>query len=283
MLTNPQTAETSAIKTFDYEGTPVSFAKGENTMVNATEMAKPFGKATKDWLKSQAAKEFISALSAERRILPSQLVIVRKGNSGAFEQGTWMHEDVAIEFARWLSPKFAIWCNDRIKDLARDGVAVISDDDAVIAHAMQVLQKRLDAKTQQVQILEGENEHLQLENAKMAPKAQYTDEVLQSTSTITFTEAAKELNFRSVNALMTSLRNDRIVFKQGDRYIPYADYSGLGLFASRTHRFYHRDGRPDVSVMTVVTQKGRMFLHEHFGVGMGPVDFTDVKMEGAAL
>lgn len=33
-----------------------------------------------------------------------------------------MHEDVALEFARWLSPQFAIWCNDRIKELFKEGV-----------------------------------------------------------------------------------------------------------------------------------------------------------------
>lgn len=32
-----------------------------------------------------------------------------------------MHEDVALEFARWLSPAFAIWCNDRIKELLMKG------------------------------------------------------------------------------------------------------------------------------------------------------------------
>ena len=32
-----------------------------------------------------------------------------------------MHEDVALEFARWLSPAFAIWCNDRIKELLLNG------------------------------------------------------------------------------------------------------------------------------------------------------------------
>lgn len=32
-----------------------------------------------------------------------------------------MHEDVALEFARWLSPMFAIWCNDRIKELLTKG------------------------------------------------------------------------------------------------------------------------------------------------------------------
>ena len=32
-----------------------------------------------------------------------------------------MHEDVAIEFARWLSPAFSIWCNDKIKELLTTG------------------------------------------------------------------------------------------------------------------------------------------------------------------
>ena len=33
-----------------------------------------------------------------------------------------MLEDVALEFARWLSPEFAIWCNDRVKELLVNGV-----------------------------------------------------------------------------------------------------------------------------------------------------------------
>ena len=81
--------------------------------VNATQMAKPFGKSAKDWLKTQAAKEFIVSLSEVKKILSADLVKVVYGDNG----GTWMHEDVALEFARWLSPKFAIWCNDRIKEL----------------------------------------------------------------------------------------------------------------------------------------------------------------------
>lgn len=31
--------------------------------------------------------------------------------NGGQIQGTWMHEDVALEFARWLNPAFAIWCH----------------------------------------------------------------------------------------------------------------------------------------------------------------------------
>lgn len=44
-----------------------------------------------------------------------------------------MHEDVALEFARWLSPEFAIWCNDRIKDLFRQGVAVTDSTERLLA------------------------------------------------------------------------------------------------------------------------------------------------------
>lgn len=93
-----------------YDDTPINFTKGRDVMVNATDMAKPFGKVPKDWLRTQPAKEFISSLASVRQICPSQLVTTIKGNSSKFEQGTWMHEDVALEFARWLSPEFAIWC-----------------------------------------------------------------------------------------------------------------------------------------------------------------------------
>lgn len=89
-------------KTYDYEGNSITFRRGDAVMVSATEMAKPFGKTTKDWLRNQSTQEFISTLSAVRQILPTDLVVIKQGGNG--EQGTWFHEDVAMEFARWLSP-----------------------------------------------------------------------------------------------------------------------------------------------------------------------------------
>ena len=105
----------NALTTFSYAGSKITFANESGVRVNATQMAKPFGKTPKDWLRTDAAKEFIATLSAVRQICLTGLVIKKQGGNG--EQGTWMHEDVALEFARWLSPKFAIWCNDRIKEL----------------------------------------------------------------------------------------------------------------------------------------------------------------------
>lgn len=58
-------------------------------------MAKKFGKQPSDWTKTKASKEFIKELSTARKISrPSDLLKVTNGDNG----GTWMHEDVAIEF-----------------------------------------------------------------------------------------------------------------------------------------------------------------------------------------
>lgn len=92
-----------------YHGNPITFLSEDNLMINATEMAKPFGKQAVDWLKTQSSKEFIGEYSKLKNIGLADLVKVTRGGN---KPGTWMHEDVALEFARWLSPKFAIWCED---------------------------------------------------------------------------------------------------------------------------------------------------------------------------
>ena len=108
---------------FQYNGTPITFQIGGTLMVNATQMAKPFGKQPIFWLNNQSTKEFLSQLSELRNLSSADLVRVTKGGNDKKLQGTWMHEDVALEFARWLSPAFAIWCNDRIKELLLIGTA----------------------------------------------------------------------------------------------------------------------------------------------------------------
>lgn len=85
---------------FQYNGSPITFQKGDSVMVNATEMAKPFGKRCNDFLSTKQTKELISSLSAKTGIFATGLVTV---NQGGNNQGTWMHEDVALEFLSTLS------------------------------------------------------------------------------------------------------------------------------------------------------------------------------------
>ena len=112
---------------FQYNGSPITFQIGKATMVNATEMAKPFGKFPWKWLELPSTKEYIRALSENRSLAYNQLVVSVKGGNDTSKRGNWFHEDVALEFARWLSPAFAIWCNDRIKELILNGHVSMCD------------------------------------------------------------------------------------------------------------------------------------------------------------
>ena len=110
------------VKIFEYNGTPVKFSTDNESfvMINATEMAKKFGKRAFDWLKIDSTKSFLEAIAETKKIVSADLVVVRRGGNEKDSQGTWMHEDVAFEFARWLDPKFGAWCNDVVKDLIRN-------------------------------------------------------------------------------------------------------------------------------------------------------------------
>ncbi len=182
---------TSIIK-FDYNGTIIHFSKGDNVMVNATEMAKPFGKLVGDWLRLKTTTEFADALSADMQIPISALIQVVKGGNN--EQGTWMHEDVALEFARWLSPAFAIWCNKRIKELLQYGMTatqptleqMINNPDLVISLATQLKSEREEKKR-----IETENLYLKEQNEAQRPAVIFTESVKVSSTNILIEDLAK--------------------------------------------------------------------------------------------
>ena len=117
----------SKLAIYAYEGSNVTFSNGDNVMVNATQMAKAFGKRPNDWLRSEQAQRMIEAISASQKCEPTDLVIVKNGGS---DYGTWFHEDVALVFAQWLSPDFYVWCNNRIKELIKNGVSDIRETPA---------------------------------------------------------------------------------------------------------------------------------------------------------
>lgn len=109
------------VQSFNFGNIAVSFR--EDGYLNATQIAAHFGKLPKDYLKTEQTQQYISALaeslSERTKILTdeNQIVIVKKGNSKNFTQGTWLHPKLAIHFARWLNPKFAVWCDEQIEIL----------------------------------------------------------------------------------------------------------------------------------------------------------------------
>ncbi len=263
------------IRIFQYNGSDITFNSGSTVMVNATQMTKPFGKRPAKWLELPSTKEFLSKLSEVRK---SDITFVHtaKGNSQQFAQGTWMHEDVALEFARWLSPEFAIWCNDRIKELLRHGMtatpqtidAIIADPAAGI-RLLQALQQERDERqrlqqenAEQAATLEQRRHTIALQTAqlqKSAPKVNYYDQTLLSTSTLTMTQVAKSLGL-NVDELTSRLKTAGIIYRQSGQWLLKDPYCRWELHKTRTANYTRSDGQPASNLYTVWTERGRRFI-----------------------
>ena len=229
-------------------------------MVNAAEMAKPFGKSATHWLRNKSTEEFIKELSKLRNRNLADLVQVTYGGDNP---GTWMHEDVALEFARWLSPSFAIWCNDHIKELLTTGVTTATDDDAAIAHAMEILNRRLEQAKAEKQLLEAKAHEQERVIQEQAPKVEYFDDVLNSTSTYTATQIAKEFGW-GAETLNRKLHEKGVQYKQSGQWLLYAKYQDKGYTRTVTRSYTGTSGKIHTSQQTVWTEPGRHFIHSLF-------------------
>lgn len=102
-----------------FEENPVTFAleKNNGMMINATEMAKPFGKKVEAFMRNEDTIQFVNeALKSENsRFLgitdESDLIHSRQKN------GTWMHRILALKFAAWLNPSFELWVYSTIENI----------------------------------------------------------------------------------------------------------------------------------------------------------------------
>lgn len=98
------------IMKFKFNETEVEFLpSSENVMVNATQMAKIFGKKVENFTRIDDTKDFINEClkNANKRFLGienEEDLIDSKQKSG-----TWMHRILALKFAAWLDPAFELW------------------------------------------------------------------------------------------------------------------------------------------------------------------------------
>jgi hypothetical protein len=89
-----------------WNGTPIS-RRTSDGYVNATAMCKANGKRWKDYRESDRCQLYLDALESVAGISVHALVESRSGGAGG--GGTWVHPQVAVDLARWISAPFAVW------------------------------------------------------------------------------------------------------------------------------------------------------------------------------
>lgn len=304
-------------KMFQYEGHPVTFIPGidKSVMTNATQMAKPFGKRPVDWLRLPATTEFINSLLKAKysqtseyqqylskcenltslninelqELFPALIKTVKGGTIGSVEQGTWFNRDITMEFARWLNPMFAIWCNDRIIELMQFGFTatdnflddLMNNPDKTIEMIVDISTKLVDIRKRNAELV-NENQQLidsieetereaerrmQIINKQMetiglqAPKAEYHDKVLESKSLIRSTVIAKEVGMSATN-MLKKLKGLGVIWKVGGVWVPTAKYQGKGIAGTTTFVYSDTSGVERTSISIAWTEAGRKLIHE---------------------
>lgn len=253
-------------KLFSYNGNEVTFRNAEGiAYVNATQMAKPFGKRPVDYLRLPSTSTLIEAIVRKSHNSESQLVITKTGgkeNGG----GTWLHETIALDFAQWLSVDFKLWCNDRIKELLSVGFTatpqtiedMIANPDLLIQMATQLKELRRSN--------EEKDYHLKKANEVITmalPKVGYYEEVLQSKSHITSNMIANELGVSAMK-LNQMLKDRRVIYKQGKQWLLTSKYRTQGLTDTKTYTYTKSNGEIGTDMQLRWTEKGREFIHNLF-------------------
>jgi hypothetical protein len=87
-----------------WNGTPIS-RRTTDGYVNATAMCKANNKQWSKYRESDRCQTYLDALAETSVIRMFDLIESRQGQGG----GTWVHPQIAVDLARWISAPFAVW------------------------------------------------------------------------------------------------------------------------------------------------------------------------------
>ena len=124
----------------------------------------------------------------------------------------------------------------------------------VMARALKIADKK-------ILYLESENARQKQLIGELKPKADYVDTILRNKGLVTITQISKDygMSGRAMNKLLAEMG---IQYKQSGQWLLYSKYHDKGYTHSETINITRSDGRPDITMETKWTQKGRLYLYE---------------------
>ena len=151
--------------------------------------------------------------------------------------------DSAKRFKHWVT-------SEVLPSIRKQGGYMVArpeeTDEEVLARALQIMQAAIQVRDEEI--------------ARLQPRADYADEVLDSVTCITTTQLAKELGMSAQerNRRLCALH---IQYWQSGQYMLYAAYARMGLAKSRTHKRVLKHGMIMTEMYLVWTERGRDFIH----------------------
>ena len=236
----------------EYLGEKIEFKilNGE-VYANATSMCKPFKKLTKDWLKTEQTKRYISALE-QKDNYPNGLFLTSKG--GLVENsGTWIHEKLILKLAQWLDVNFELFCDEVITTLLREGTVSLTPKlPQNYLEALEALVVSEKAKIKLIKLTE-----------EQKPKVEIFEQIANSETLHTLKEVADLINIKGLgrNKMIALLKEKEILTKNGE---PKRSYIEQGYFESKISTF-KINSKQCSGTTTKVTGKGLTWLTKMLG------------------
>ena len=151
--------------------------------------------------------------------------------------------DSAKRFKHWVT-------SEVLPSIRKQGGYMVArpeeTDEEVLARALQIMQAAIQVRDEEI--------------ARLQPRADYADQVLDSVTCITTTQLAKELGM-TAQELNRRLCEMRIQYWQSGQYMLYAEFARMGLAKSRTHKRVLKHGMIMTEMYLVWTERGRDFIH----------------------
>ena len=176
-------------------------------------------------------------------------------NLGRVQQATFVNEDglydTILESRKPQAKQFRKWVTSEVlPSIRKQGGYMIArpdeSDEVILARALQIMQATLQRRDELI--------------AKLQPRAEYADHVLDSISCFTVTQIGKELGMtgHDLNMLLCS---HKIQYAQSGQYLLYADYARQGLAQNRNFEYHSSEGELKTRTYLVWTERGREFIH----------------------
>lgn len=230
-------------------------------------------KDVSDWLNLKNTPEIIKRIDTEER---------HKFNLGRNGGDTWfLTEDglyeLLMQSRKPIAKQFKKGVKKILHEIRTKGGYIASTNadtpEDIMARAVLVAQQTLARREQRIKELEeqGRRQELVIEQKdeqidlqckqikEAAPKADYYDKTLASTSCMTTTQVADDLH-TTAHALNRKLQEIGIIYSQSGQWHLKMPYKGWNLAGTRTYNYQSSNGEVVTKVTLVWNQRGKRFV-----------------------
>lgn len=202
-------------------------------------------------------------------------VFVTNPNNVCGGQGAWfLTEDglyeILMRSRKSIAKQFKKGVKKILHEIRTKGGYIATNendsDEDIMARAYVIAQRTLARREERIKQLETQTEQqaetINLQKKELtvaAPKAEYYDNTLASTTCITTTQVADDLHI-TARTLNAKLKDLGIIYSQSGQWHLKMPYKGWNLAGTRTYNYQSSNGETLTSTTLVWNQRGKRFI-----------------------